>query len=332
MDEHIGGDSIGEPMDQTASRAPGDAIIEMSNLPASSIHSRQPLPSQTRSTQVWEPFREVNIRPWHEYPRGYPRLAAFQSSKPKWSMYRGFGYLHSRVILNMQDEIGCLEDELITLDEDDYEQQCHVLMSREYDLEHGRCDDDELLVNVQKLNTFQKPSRPDYRGIRAWFWNERPLSESNEQYIKRRDDLISFENKDWSDFDKMMDVLIRYFTVKTWSGFTQKIFTTPEDREEIRGGNYIYLSQSRVEGLVNLIVLFSIFVLLVLPVIIMYSLISAGDNRSRLNAVGILVLFTLLFSGSMGMMTKAKRHELFAASAAYCAVLVVFISNFSNET
>jgi hypothetical protein len=33
----------------------------------------------------------------------------------------------------------------------------------------------------------------------------------------------------------------------------------------------------------------------------------------------------------MSLLTKAKRHELFAAAAAYCAVLVVFVgsTNFS---
>jgi hypothetical protein len=45
----------------------------------------------------------------------------------------------------------------------------------------------------------------------------------------------------------------------------------------------------------------------------------------------MLVVFTLLFSAAMSILTKAARHELFAASAAYCAVLVVFISNFGGR-
>ena len=71
--------------------------------------------------------------------------------------------------------------------------------------------------------------------------------------------------------------------------------------------------------------------LLVLPVVAMYELTAVGDRNSTFDAVGILVVFTLLFSAAMSLLTKAKRHELFAASAAYCAVLVVFISNFSND-
>jgi hypothetical protein len=33
----------------------------------------------------------------------------------------------------------------------------------------------------------------------------------------------------------------------------------------------------------------------------------------------------------MSSLTKATRQELFAASAAYCAVLVVFIGNFTPQ-
>jgi len=51
-----------------------------------------------------------------------------------------------------------------------------------------------------------------------------------------------------------------------------------------------------------------------------------------LDAVGILIVFTMLFSAAMSFLTNAKRHELFAAGATYCAVLVVFITNFNNSS
>jgi amino acid permease len=63
----------------------------------------------------------------------------------------------------------------------------------------------------------------------------------------------------------------------------------------------------------------------------MYRLTSLGNTRSMFSAIGVLIIFTLLFSAAMSLLTKAKRHELFAASAAYCAVLVVFITNFSSS-
>lgn len=112
---------------------------------------------------------------------------------------------------------------------------------------------------------------------------------------------------------------------------SQKLFTTPELRKKTSEKSINYFSPSRVEKLVGLIITLIIFVLLVLPVFVMYHLTSIGTRDSTIDAVGLLVVFTLLFSAAMSLLTKAKRHELFAASAAYCAVLVVFISNFSNE-
>jgi len=98
-----------------------------------------------------------------------------------------------------------------------------------------------------------------------------------------------------------------------------------------------------------MLITFVIFCLLVVPVITMYQLTNTAahvvtdasgntsttsqvdiDSRDTFNAVGVLIVFTLLFSAAMSLLTKAARHELFAASAAYCAILVVFIGNFTG--
>jgi hypothetical protein len=70
-----------------------------------------------------------------KYQEGYPRQAAFQSSEPSFSIYRGFNYLHSRVILELQDELRCLEGKLAELDEMDLENgDGKRLKSRDKDL------------------------------------------------------------------------------------------------------------------------------------------------------------------------------------------------------
>jgi hypothetical protein len=98
---------------------------------------------------------------------------------------------------------------------------------------------------------------------------------------------------------------------------------------------------------VNILITFIIFILLVVPVVTMYQLTSTtthtesgspsnasaaadANTKDTINAVGVLIVFTLLFSAAMSLLTKAARHELFAASAAYCAILVVFIGNFTG--
>lgn len=88
----------------------------------------------------------------------------------------------------------------------------------------------------------------------------------------------------------------------------------------------------RIEAFVNMLVTpLLCTMLLVLPVVAMYALNISGDRSAYQSAVVVLLFFTLLFAGSMPLFTKAGRNEIFAASAAYCAVLVVFISNFSTD-
>ena len=68
-------------------------------------------------------------------PNGFPRLAAFQSSEANFSLYRSFSYLHSRVLLDLQDEITSLEKELDDIDDDDETDDPDRLRSRELDVD-----------------------------------------------------------------------------------------------------------------------------------------------------------------------------------------------------
>jgi hypothetical protein len=79
-----------------------------------------------------------------ECPEGYPRLAAFLSSENSFSIYRGFGYLHSRVLLGLQDHIVALERELDQKDSFDYENGLkRRLQSRVRDERESRHDGEE---------------------------------------------------------------------------------------------------------------------------------------------------------------------------------------------
>jgi hypothetical protein len=49
-------------------------------------------------------------------PRGYPALAAFLDSDECFSVYRRFGFLQSRLLLDKQDKLRQLEDALDRLD------------------------------------------------------------------------------------------------------------------------------------------------------------------------------------------------------------------------
>jgi hypothetical protein len=85
--------------------------------------------------------------------------------------------------------------------------------------------------------------------------------------------------------------------------------------------------------LVRIVLTLVAAVLLLIPVAVLFRLMptSPEDFRLKTNLQMVTVfLFTLVFSLSCSIFTKARRQEVFAATAAYSAVLVVFLGNASN--
>lgn len=52
----------------------------------------------------------------NEFDDGYPKLAIFQNSSENFSIYRRFGYLQSRILLDKQDQLRVLEKKLDEFD------------------------------------------------------------------------------------------------------------------------------------------------------------------------------------------------------------------------
>ena len=71
-----------------------------------------------------------------ECPAGYPRLAAFLDSDANFMLFRRFGFLHARVLLNKQDELRVLEKDLDEVDRADAVEDPELLECRERDIRH----------------------------------------------------------------------------------------------------------------------------------------------------------------------------------------------------
>ena len=57
--------------------------------------------------------------------------------------------------------------------------------------------------------------------------------------------------------------------------------------------------------------------LLILPVFLLYKLTVTHDLEITYTvSIGVLLVFTLVFSAVLSLFTQAKRHEIFAAAAA----------------
>jgi len=365
--------------DMTGDTMRGDAIIEieeddrssqtLSSADTSSINEAPPLPERKESTiirRLTDPFKgkpepgdvtETNTRILENTPNGFPRLAAFQSSEANFSLYRSFSYLHSRVLLDLQDEITCLERELEDIDWDDFESDPDRLQSREIDIAKCSRDDpdrrnrrtilneiriklleyDEVLIKARTLESFQRPSDRNYRSVRRYHHNTKPLMDSEMDSIRSKEDIVSLrDGREWASFDGGVESMLQHadhflkWIFRTKEPPLQVWLRTPELQQKTKNKYINFYSSSRVDTFVGILITVVIFILLVIPVMAMYWLTTSNRPRKIVDAVGVMMVFTLLFSAAMSLLTKAARHELFAASAAYCAILVVFIGNFSG--
>ena len=68
-----------------------------------------------------------------ECPEGYPRLGAFLDSDEGFSIYRRFGYVEARLLLEKQDEMRRLEQELKAMDERDENLKSKRLVTRTFE-------------------------------------------------------------------------------------------------------------------------------------------------------------------------------------------------------
>src|SRR6266536_5757218 len=61
----------------------------------------------------------INLYAVHERAEGYPRLAGLLDSDDNFMIYRRFGFLSTRLLLDKQDELRLLEEELDEIDKYD---------------------------------------------------------------------------------------------------------------------------------------------------------------------------------------------------------------------
>lgn len=123
-----------------------------------------------------------------------------------------------------------------------------------------------------------------------------------------------------------------WLTVKTDA--RQAVFRTRDQKAQSGKEKHILLvSKERLALIPRIILTVVACCLLLVPVLILFKLqpSSQSDVQRQGNLqVLTIFIFTLVFAACCSIFTKAKPQEVFTASAAYCAVLVVFLGNSTN--
>ena len=95
-----------------------------------------------------------------------------------------------------------------------------------------------------------------------------------------------------------------------------KLTIHKETRAKTDDKDIHYYDRSRIAKCVTMVITMMVLLLLVLPVGILYRLALSGEITTSPETICVLVVFTLVFTATLSAFTKAKRHEIVAASAA----------------
>jgi hypothetical protein len=140
---------------------------------------------------------------------GYPYLATFLDSDENFMIYRRFGFIHARLLLQKQDELRIMEEELDRMDQQDLTSNPRAIQCRMEDIERqdnqpgakrqallARLEEtvlryDELLLNARQLAAANRPPERDYNSVANFIRHKKPLMQGDDDFIYNKEDLIT---------------------------------------------------------------------------------------------------------------------------------------------
>jgi len=160
---------------------------------------------------------------------GYPYLATFLDSDENFMIYRRFGFLHARLLLQKQDELRIMEEELDRMDKHDLSNHRKALQCRLDDVERedqvgetrqallSRIENtilryDELLLNAQQLTASNRPPERDYNSVANFVNHKKPVMQGDDDFIYNKEDLITLRpGRESAWLDATVEKILKLF-------------------------------------------------------------------------------------------------------------------------
>jgi hypothetical protein len=263
---------------------------------------------------------------------GYSSLATWIAHDPDSESYlfRKFDRLSARNLLNLQTQLIDLERRIDLWDEEarrshdfdlrqsmrrweTFEELAKDPQRPEYErtkldlaLEKKIREYHEALLLQTQICNLERPSRRVLSTFRSFFSTPTPLIIGRAKYmLDDSKDLVALHPP--ADTDLLSRLLRDHWP------FGATDYPDPRDATQ-------HFLETHVRRAV-LVISTVIAALLLIGAIVGLYFVSRPASK-----LGMIAAFTTLFAASVGGLTSAKRQEVFAASAAYAAVLVVFVS------
>ncbi|CZR63052.1 uncharacterized protein PAC_12949 [Phialocephala subalpina] len=288
------------------------------------------------------PTPDIELGPQNVTPvRGFALVASKIASDADktTTIYRRFDELSARNLLFYQAELAELEEQLREYDEDDSKARDESAVECQRDwsefersAEEGVVREKRRMVLVMKIReklekyhaalaahqtllNAPPPSPSTVKALRNWFFNNTSSTKPIDQQIPRLwgasertydsiHDLVALRVP--SDQDRLSNFIQNNFSL---------LFATSSP-----DGNTTYISERSVSHFV------AIFSTVLAAIMLFGAIISLYIVKNPHALLGMLSGWTVLFAACVGLLTNARRDQIFGATAAYAAVLVVFVS------
>lgn len=283
----------------------------MPSTPQPSLQQSRPLPLLTKD--------EIKRAPWRYI--GYPGFSKWMASSNDFLIIRRFDALATRVILLLQWKLSKLEDQLSKLD---------FKLSREVvkDLNNGsfELDLDERLVLIGEIATKLKeyndfvtshsemlskpdPTKDGVQNVKEWFtaYEGQAIDRKEAAFIERDDDLVALNPTDRTPLRKTLEK-VESFRASPWFQSVLKSNTDVLPDNYGLGKSY-YHSDKRVNHFVNTVICITGFLMLAVPLWILFYVSSRRDQ---------LIVITAFIAGFLTIVQSvsvARPFESLAATA-----------------
>nr|KAK5443051.1 hypothetical protein LTR18_005728 [Exophiala xenobiotica] len=328
--------SQSQPVLQASSRQSTAGSLSAKLAAARPVQSLVTVVSSQTSQQ--QTFSDDEKRKWGFKFSGYPAFARWMGTSEDFFLIRRFGDLNARVLLAMQDDIMQLEERLQAIDkryEDaffDKATQKPLTPSRNDTL---RCDPDpERKKILGKLKTMLKEynecviafsdmkarttaNERQIANLENYLYHNYPGSIDLEEtkFVKHHEDLIPILTKGRSPLRHLVEKSRKF---RSWGLFSiSKEGGTSTSR---------FYSGRKMDAFTNAIIIVLGLTMLLGPIWWLNSVQSADGK------LGIITGFTFLFTVVLVCSSVEQPFQILGGTAAYAAVLMVFMQTTSSQT
>ncbi|KAL2060237.1 hypothetical protein VTL71DRAFT_9632 [Oculimacula yallundae] len=264
---------------------------------------------------------------------GFPSLSHFISLDNDAAIFRRFDRLGARNLLSLQSIVISLEKKLDDHDRNDAKQPSGNPATRSAARRVPRTEDGDDIERVElmeqiavAMRNYREALLQEQQVLALKNPSQRPLATLRRYFFggKRDGAILSDRDAHMLDDERDLVALAPVDDDRLGSFLRDHFGCCCRDRKRTSqpGLKIFYFSERRIHFAGNVISTVFCAILLLGAM----AVLSVLDSQSWKVRLGLVALFTSLFAFTVGLLTSARRAEMFGSTAAYAAVLVVYVS------